>query len=52
MCTSINTRRDVTDRVRAEHALADARDQAEAANRAKSGFLAMVSHEIRGPREL
>jgi CheY-like chemotaxis protein len=29
--------------------LADARDQAEAANRAKSGFLAMVSHEIRTP---
>jgi PAS domain S-box-containing protein len=41
--------RDVTDRVRAERALADARDQAEAASRTKSRFLAMVSHEIRTP---
>ncbi|GLH77579.1 hybrid sensor histidine kinase/response regulator [Bradyrhizobium sp. SSBR45G] len=41
--------RDVTDRTESERALADARDQANAANRAKSRFLAMASHEIRTP---
>jgi PAS domain S-box-containing protein len=41
--------RDVTDRTEAERALADARDQSETANRAKSRFLALVSHEVRTP---
>ncbi len=41
--------RDVTDRTETERALGDARDQADAANRAKSRFLAMASHEIRNP---
>src|SRR5271169_3466130 len=41
--------RDMTDRVMAERALAEARDQAETASRAKSRFLAMVSHEISTP---
>jgi PAS domain S-box-containing protein len=41
--------RDVTARVQAERALAEARHKAEAANHAKGRFLAMVSHEIRTP---
>ena len=41
--------RDVTDRTETERALGQARDQADAANRAKSRFLAMASHEIRTP---
>jgi PAS domain S-box-containing protein len=41
--------RDVTESKEAEQALKEARDQAEAANRAKSRFLATISHEIRTP---
>lgn len=41
--------RDVTDRAETERALAEARDIANSANRAKSKFLAMASHEIRTP---
>jgi len=40
---------DMTEQEEAARALADARDAAEAANRAKGQFLANMSHEIRTP---
>lgn len=41
--------RDISERVRAEQELREARQEAEAANRTKNDFLSRMSHELRTP---
>jgi len=41
--------RDISERIRSENLLKEAKDSAESADRAKSRFLASMSHEIRTP---
>lgn len=46
---AVHTFADITERKLAEEALRTARDEADRSSRAKSEFLAMMSHEIRSP---